>query len=151
MRTPPSTLVCMGGCPHTHRWRGGVCILTHSRIQESGTQEYFLCLICYICIYKHAQHCAALRRLQFAALRSFAPFAVCRLPFAALRSFAPFAVCRSQRCAALRRLPFAVCSFAQLCAVCRLQRCAALRRLLFAALHSFALMCAAMRCVVRGR
>ena len=48
---PPPPLVCMGGCPPYTQVEGGVCTLTHSRIQESGTQEYFLCLIFYIYIY----------------------------------------------------------------------------------------------------
>ena len=42
---PPPTCMYEGLPPHTHKWRGGVCTPTHSQIQESGTQEYFLCLI----------------------------------------------------------------------------------------------------------
>ena len=69
--TDPPPPICMyeGLPPHTHKWRGGVCTPTHSQIQESGTQEYFLCLICiyiYICTPSMLQ-CAVPR---MASLRS---------------------------------------------------------------------------------
>ena len=62
--TDPPPPICMyeGLPPHTHKWRGGVCTPTHSQIQESGTQEYFLCLIfLYIYIYIYIYLYAAVR------------------------------------------------------------------------------------------